>query len=97
MPSLSISPNAERGLQRCRRFLKGKNPLAAKRAAAEIEPNLRMLISVPEIGRPYQDEPKLREVVIRFGDSGYIAQYSYDKSRDLVIVTAFRHQREASY
>jgi plasmid stabilization system protein ParE len=97
MPHLSISPRAERGLLRCRRFLASKNLLAATRAAAEIEHSFSLLMTMPEIGRPYNDEPRLRELVIPFGDSGYLAQYSYDKQRDLVIVTAFRHQLEASY
>ena len=51
----------------------------------------------PEIGRPYDDLGKLRELIIPFGDSGYVALYLFDKNVDSVFVLAFRHQKEAGY
>jgi hypothetical protein len=39
----------------------------------------------------------LRELIIAFGDSGYVALYRHDRERDMVYVLAFRHQREAGY
>jgi ParE toxin of type II toxin-antitoxin system, parDE len=39
----------------------------------------------------------LRELVIAFGDSGYVALYRYDRDDDAVYVLAFRHQREAGF
>jgi plasmid stabilization system protein ParE len=55
------------------------------------------LETTPEIGRPSTDMPELRELVISFGDSGYVALYRYDPVDDVVFVLAFRHQREAGY
>jgi len=49
------------------------------------------------MGRPCFDLPELRELVIAFGDSGYIALYRYNPAADTVYVLAFRHQREAGY
>jgi plasmid stabilization system protein ParE len=37
----------------------------------------------------------LREWVIDFGDSGYVARYRLDP--DEVVILAARHQREAGY
>ena len=39
----------------------------------------------------------MRELVIPFGETGYVALYRYDTEGDLVYILAFRHQREAGY
>ena len=41
--------------------------------------------------------PELRELVISFGDSGYVALYRYEPTAEAVHVLAFRHQKEAGY
>jgi len=41
--------------------------------------------------------PELRELVIAFGDSGYVALYRHEAADDVVYVLAFRHQKEAGY
>ena len=97
MPRLTISEGAAVGLERCRLFLSGRNPAAAKRAAQEIRRHFRLLETNPAIGRPFSGDPDMRELVIGFGDSGYVALYHFDTAADEVIVLAFRHQREAGY
>lgn len=84
-------------MERCRRFLAGKNPRAAERAARAIERNLALLDTAPDIGRPVPPLPGLRELVIGFGDSGYVALYRYVADDDVAYVLAFRHQKEAGY
>lgn len=42
------------------------------------------------------DSPFLREVVIPFGDSGYVALFEVEGS-DVVTILAVRHQREDDY
>ena len=96
MPRLILTPGAVRGLERCRRFLEDKSQAAARRAAAAIRRHLTQLESSPEIGRPFADPP-LRELVIPFGDAGYVALYRHEPSDDAVYVLTFRHQREAGY
>jgi len=49
------------------------------------------------MGRPIDDQPELREMLITFGDSGYVALYRYEPASDSVYVLAFRHQKEAGY
>ena len=51
----------------------------------------------PEIGRPHPQAPGLRELLIAFGDSGYVALYRHESAEDAVFVLAFRHQKEAGY
>lgn len=94
MPRVIVTRGAREGLERCRRFLSGKNPQAARRAAAVIAEAFARLETAPEIGRP-SDPPELRELVIGFGAAGYVALYHYVPGEDTVAVLAFRHQREA--
>ncbi len=97
MPRLIITAGAGEGLERCRRFLKGKSPEAARRAALAISRYLELLETTPAIGRPFADVPEWRELLIEFGDSGYVALYRHDPVDDVVFVLAFRHQKEAGY
>ena len=73
MPRLIITEGAAEGLERCRRFLAAKAPEAAQRAGQAIERQFLLLETAPDIGRPFPDMPELRELVIAFGDSGYVA------------------------
>ena len=97
MPRVIITENAGQGLDRCRRFLAEKNPQAARRAAQAIGRQFMLLETNPGIGRPLADHPALRELIIGFGDTGYIALYRHDMELDAVYVLAFRHQKEAGY
>ena len=47
------------------------------------------------IGRPIRGD--LRELVIWFGRTGYVALYRFLPVRDEVRVLALRHQRELDY
>ncbi|CAE6939421.1 protein of unknown function [Pseudomonas marincola] len=51
----------------------------------------------PEVGRPLSELPELRELIIEFGDSGYVALYRHEREDDAVYVLAFRHQKEVGY
>jgi len=63
------------------------------RAGQAIERYFVILETDTDIGRPLDDLPELRELIIPFGDSGYIALYRHEI--DAVYVLAFRHQKEA--
>lgn len=97
MPRLIITEVAAQGLERCRLFLSSKNPYALIRAGQVIEKHFALLEIEPSIGRPLDDLPELRELVISFGDSGYVALYRHEREMDAVYILAFRHQKEAGY
>ncbi|WKN24560.1 type II toxin-antitoxin system RelE/ParE family toxin [Azotobacter vinelandii] len=84
-------------MERCRRFLVDKAPEAARRAGQVIERQFMLLEVAPDMGRPLPELPELRELVIAFGDSGYVALYHYEPVDDAVYVLAFRHQKEMDY
>lgn len=97
MPRVIVTEIASEGLERCRRFLAVKAPEAARRAGQAIGQQLLLLETAPDTGRPFPDIPELRELVIAFGDSGYVALYHHEPADDAVYVLAFRHQKEAGY
>jgi plasmid stabilization system protein ParE len=81
----------------CRRFLHESAPLAARRAMLAIRTQLQILRDSPDIGRPVPEADDMRELIIDFGDSGYLALYRYVAHTDTVYILAFRHQKEAGY
>lgn len=96
MPQVKFAPSALSDLERLRDFLRSKNPAAAKRAATAIKKAIRRLEQHPQMGRPADDmDAEYRELIIDFGDSGYIALYRFEG--DLVTVLALRHQKESGY
>lgn len=102
MPQVKFAPAALRDLEKLREFLRPKNPVAAKRAAAAITKAVKVLGQHPQIGRPVEesglDAPEgltYRELPIGFGDSGYVVLYRHDG--ELVTVLALRHQKEVSF
>ena len=97
MPQVIVTEGATLGLERCRFFLMEKNPQAAMRAGLAIEHQFALLETEPEIGRPIDDLPELRELIIPFGDSGYVTLYHFDVKADSVYLLSFRHQKEAGY
>jgi len=92
-----VTEGAAQGLERCRRFLADKAPEAAQRAGQAIGKQFLLLETAPDIGRPCPETPELRELVIPFGSSGYVALYRHARGDGVVHVLAFRHQREAGY
>jgi len=97
VPRVVITEGAVQGLERCRLFLAEKNPQAAVRAGQAIVQQFALLETEPEIGRPFDDSPELRELIVPFGESGYVALYHHEAKSDSVYVLAFRHQKEAGY
>jgi len=94
---VQFAPTALRDLERLRNFLRPKNPAAAKRAAVAIINAVKLLERHPQIGRPAEgmDDPAFRELLIDFGESGYVARYRL--SKDSVTVLAVRHQKEVGF
>jgi len=97
VPRVIVTEGAAQGLERCRLFLAEKSPQVASRAGQAIEHQFALLEKSPDIGRPFPELPELRELIIAFGDSGYVALYRYEPADDTVYVLAFRHQKEAGY
>ena len=96
MSRLIWSQPALLDVQRLYRFLAPNSLDAANRAVKAIRQGLKVLGQQPAVGRPIEDMPaELREWIIDFGDSGYVARYRIDT--DAVTILAVRHQNEVGY
>ena len=68
---------------------------AATAAAVALHSGVSQLAAHPLIGRRIEGD--LRELVISYGATGYIALYRFIVQRDEVRILALRHQREIGY
>ena len=92
-----FAPRAADDMQRLFDFLAEADLPAAERARAAISQAISLLQSFPFACRKaLPDNPFLRELVIEFGHSGYVALYEIEVS-DTVTVLAVRHQREDDF
>lgn len=71
------------------------DPNSGIAAANAIRSAVEVLQMHPFIGR--RTEGELRELVISFGKTGYLALYRFIPSKDEVRILAIRHQRELDY
>lgn len=95
MAAVVYSARALGHLERAFEFLAQTDPSAALNAAAFIQSAVSTLAAHPLIGRRIEGE--IRELVISFGKSGYVALYRFIPHLDVVRVLAIRHQRELDY
>ena len=96
MPQVIITRTALADIERLREFLRSKDAEAAQEAGKTIIEAIHSLRQFPERGRnaDWLGE-NFRELVIKFGGTGYIAIYRLDTSK--VFILALRHQKEAGY
>jgi plasmid stabilization system protein ParE len=83
--------NIERAFQ----FLRDENPTASLHAVTAIQSAVDNLAAHPLVGRRIEGE--LRELIISYGQTGYVALYRFVIARDEVRILALRHQRELGY
>ena len=95
MAKIVYSRNAITNLERAFAFLLEDDQQAAVASAAAIREAVGMLARHPLIGRRIEGE--LRELVISFGKTGYVALYRFLPAQDQIRILAVRHQRELDY
>ncbi|RZL61167.1 MAG: type II toxin-antitoxin system RelE/ParE family toxin [Variovorax sp.] len=79
-----------------RESARGGDLAMAERALEAIESGLAALSFSPFTCRKAGDDPFIRELVIPFGGSGYVALFEI-QNKDSVVIAAVRHQREDDY
>lgn len=89
--------HARADLRRLFAYLAERDPALAKKARETIGKGMELLKDFPFTCRKASpDTPFLRELVIRFGSSGYVALFEIEDG-GTVTVLAVRHQREDDY
>lgn len=100
MPQVKISEQAGQDLGRFADFLiQNGVPAKATEAVSVILASFKLLRSNPLTGRAYPlaEYTNFRELVISYGQNGYVALYTFDQDADLVTIHAIRHQKEVGY
>ena len=95
MAKVVYGPAALRDLERVFEFIAEHDPHAGTAVAAAISEAVTALANHPLLGRVVEGE--LRELVISYGKTGYVALYRFLAARDQVRILAIRHQRELDY
>ena len=95
MASVVYSARSLARLERAFQFLRDDNPQTAMDAVAAIQTAVDALAAHPLLGRRVQGD--IRELVISYGRTGYVALYRFVVGRDEVRVLAIRHQRELGF
>jgi plasmid stabilization system protein ParE len=88
-------PGAVFDLQRLREFILPHNADAARRAVSVTRKAVSMLHTNMFIGKPVEDMPDFRDMVIPFGSSGYLLRYRIEI--DTVLIVAVKHGKEAGF
>jgi plasmid stabilization system protein ParE len=82
-------------LERAFEFLRKENPAAAAAAAQAIRSAVDNLGTHPLLGRRIHGD--IRELVISYGATGYLALYRFLVPQDEIRILAIRHQREIGF
>jgi plasmid stabilization system protein ParE len=89
-----LSPDAVIDIERLRTFLDRDSPDAARRALTSIWTAIDRLQEFPGLGMPTEDTD-IRQIVIRFGASGYIVRYAILTQTPDILITRIWHGRES--
>jgi plasmid stabilization system protein ParE len=89
-----LSPDAVEDVERLRGFLDQNNPDAARRALALIWTAIDRLQAFPDLGMSTADAD-IRQLVVRYGASGYIIRYAVLSEEGNILITRIWHGREA--
>ena len=94
---LRFTPEAEGDLLRLYEFLAERDLPLAGRAVSAIESGLKLLALSPYSCRKATvGGPVLRELLVPFGNAGYVALFEIEPPATVTIL-AVRHQREDDY
>lgn len=95
MVKIVYTQNAVNDLVRLTDFLIEVDIKAASETIDLIEDAISILDRHPLIGRAVDEE--IRELVISRGATGYVALYSIEEHKNVILILAIRHQREAGF
>ena len=95
MPSVIYAERALDHLERAFDFIRRENPAAAAGAVRANSSAAALLAEHPLAGRRVHGD--IRELVISFGATGFVALYRFEPLRQEVRILALRHQRELRY
>lgn len=94
---IRLTKGAQEDLEQLFDFLAKHDVQAAERALKAIEKAFELIKSMPfSCRRANSSSPFLRESIIPFGSSGYLALFEIEDD-EMITILAVRHQREDDY
>ncbi|MFY9261479.1 MAG: type II toxin-antitoxin system RelE/ParE family toxin [Gallionella sp.] len=96
MPHIIYTQPAIEDLIRLHIFLASKSVVAAGKAKIAIVKSIKKLPLMPEAHKPVLSHPNIRDLIIDFGATGYIARYHYERGSNITILR-IRHQKEIGF
>lgn len=92
-----FTKEAKEDVERLYSFLLDKDLPAARRAKVAIRKGIEFLNDFPfSCRKATSNNPFLREMLISFGNSGYVVLFEIE-DKTTVTILAIRHQRESDY
>jgi plasmid stabilization system protein ParE len=82
-------------LERALELVRAEHPDVAPAAAEAIRTAVESLALHPLLGRRLHRD--IRELVVSYGETGYLALYRFVVPKDEVRILALRHQRETGF
>ena len=95
MATVIHSSRALAHLERALDLARAEHPDIASAAAEAIRSAVESLALHPLLGRRLHGD--IRELVVSYGRTGYLALYRFDVPKDEVRILALRHQRETGF
>lgn len=97
MGKIVLSNNASLRLKSISNFYETRDKAIAERAINTIIAAFQLLRKFPEAGRPWRGSLTRRELVIPFGEQGFVSLYEIVRETNEIVILAIKHQREAGY
>ena len=99
MPRIIYSEQATRDIVRLADFLEAVEPHLKPLVIATLLEGIEILEKFPRMAKPSEDEryTTMRELFVAFGKAGYAALYEYYEEKNIVLIAAIRHTREAGF
>ncbi|MEO7386542.1 MAG: type II toxin-antitoxin system RelE/ParE family toxin [Gammaproteobacteria bacterium] len=95
MPTVVYSRRSLEHIERAFHYLRENNPDAALDAVTAIQSAADNLAAHPLVGRRIVGD--VRELIISYGQTGYVSLYRFVVSQQEVRILAIRHQREVGF
>ena len=97
MGKIVLTSNASSKLKAISGFYETRDEAIAERAIGTIVAAFQILRKFPEAGRPWRGSLTRREIIIPFGEQGFVSLYEIDREQNEIVILAIRQQREAGY
>jgi plasmid stabilization system protein ParE len=85
MPKIVWLPSALSDIERIYEYISEKSQEAAQKIALHIKSSALQLSQFPDLGKPLQEEPGMRDYFTLWGNNSYVLRYRIFQERIVII------------